>query len=139
MQITPETIVVGALLALQAADRVTGQLRRVGRVPRLLQRWDHERAQEIVAEDARTEALHRLAAIEGQIQCVVSEFKPNGGSSAKDALTRIERKVDDHIAAATVDSARLYDHINAAGAHREPPQELHERLADERPQGWGGG
>lgn len=35
--------------------------------------------------------------IDSRLRKVMSEFKPNGGASAKDQLDRIEAKIDGHI------------------------------------------
>lgn len=35
--------------------------------------------------------------IDSRLNKVLSEFKPNGGSSVKDQLDRIERKIDGHL------------------------------------------
>lgn len=50
-------------------------------------------ADEVLGDDERPGWGKRIAALEAKVNTVAAEVKPNGGSSLKDQITRIEQTV----------------------------------------------
>lgn len=84
----PATLFVYALAGLYGLDKVVAALGRLGKLPPALARWDHERAERLVAAEERDAKLDRI----------IAEFEEDHGTTLRDAINRIEVKLDTHLA-----------------------------------------
>jgi len=84
----PATLFVYALAGLYGLDKVVAALGRLGKLPPALSKWDRDRAERLVAGEERDAKLDRI----------IAEFEENHGTTLRDAINRIETKIDAHLA-----------------------------------------
>lgn len=97
--------VIGYLAAaLFAAQKTLDALERVGKVPGALRAWTRARAAERVEERAEELALRQLAAASPVLTLLIAnsaaileQVRPNEGATLRDAVSRIEAKLDIHL------------------------------------------
>lgn len=57
----------------------------------------------------------RLAVLEGKLDAVVHETRPNGGTSMKDALRRIEQNLENHIVSGRAETDAMWHVLDGKG------------------------
>ena len=82
------------LNAVLGTDRFIAALKRVLRVPQELNAEILTQAKRIVEEDIRERRYSLLAE---KADLILAELVPNGGASLRDAISRIEAKLDAHL------------------------------------------
>lgn len=80
---------------IDVAERVAKALERVGKAPDQVRAWLERRATRIVTAEREREALQRLIA---NSEAILAQVTRNGGAPILDAVTRIEKKLDAHLA-----------------------------------------
>ena len=109
-----------------AIDRTLATAERLGAVPARFNRWSTKRAESAhdrrVREDALTALLSvaqvapAVATLGKKADLIVAAISPNGGDSLRDAITRIEGNLLDHIVSSDRVEARVYEEIAEMGA-----------------------
>lgn len=84
----------------------------VGKAPMRFRRFDVLRAHEIVEREQRETQLTALAK---QADLILAAVTPNGGKSLMDVVTRVEKKLDDHITSSDKVEAAVYDQLAEQG------------------------
>ena len=105
-----------------ALDRSISVLGRLGALPARWRRIDVARAERIHDESVKQEAINAivevwpaLVRLGHQAEVIIAAISPNGGASMRDAITRIEGKLTDHIEASDRVEARVYSDLAEVG------------------------
>lgn len=80
---------------MDVAERFAKALERVGKAPDQVRAWLERRANRLLNAEREREALQRLIA---NSEAILAQVTKNGGASMLDAVTRIEKKLDAHLA-----------------------------------------
>lgn len=84
----------------------------VGKAPMRLRRWDKERIED---EHEKIVREHQLTALAAQSDAILKAVTPNGGGSMMDIVTRVEKKLDDHIASSDRVETAIYEQMAEQG------------------------
>ena len=103
-----------AAAAVLGADRLWSAWRRVRRIPGEARADNLARARLLVDDDERERRYARLAE---KADLILAELVPNGGASIRDALDRIEGKLDAHLTEAAPLIAEHHEVKRALDAH----------------------
>lgn len=80
---------------MDVAERFAKALERVGKAPDQVRAWLERRANRLLNAEREREALQRLIA---NSEAILAQVTKNGSASMFDAVTRIETKLDAHLA-----------------------------------------
>lgn len=98
----PMELITSIVLVALGADRALDHLSRLGRWPGRLRRLDVERAERMVENREREDALDRIAE---KADAILEQVLPNGGKSMRDEVRQLRKILERHIEYATATDA----------------------------------
>lgn len=94
----------------------------VGKAPVRLRRWDRDRIEDEHAKIVQAQQLAAIAPLADTLtslaeksDLILAAINANGGASLRDAVDRIEKKLDDHIGSSDKVEAAIYDQMAEQG------------------------
>ena len=98
--------------SMWALDRIIRTAATIESAPARLKRWGTRHAEDIVLANTRAANVALLA---DKADLILAAVTPNGGTSLMDGVTRIEVKLDTHIASSDKVEAAVYDQMAEQG------------------------
>lgn len=98
MNVDPLTIGTAVLALLYGIDKALPMLERLGKLPRRLRKSVQDYGKDLytqeMAAETRERLMETLAPIAERQTEILGLLKPNGGLSVKDAVTRVEQRLE---------------------------------------------